>query len=109
MDRNASKSFTPFIKLTATEDETREAHLSIAPDLDLANLALQYQDMQCCDEFHSTNPSNVLQSMLQRARKEYHEISIALGRILVCKLHSVDWERLISLYNKIKSTCRSSL
>ena len=91
----------PFIKLTATEDEIREVHHSIAPEMDLANLALQYQDMQCCDEFHNTNDFNMLQSMLQRAKKEYHEVSVVLGPIHVSKPHSADSERLISLYSKM--------
>ena len=51
MNTNVSKSFTPFIKLTTTEDEIREGYRSIAPYLDLADLVLQYQDTQCCDEF----------------------------------------------------------
>ena len=37
VDRNPSKSFTPFVKIMATEDEIKEVHRPIAPDLDLAN------------------------------------------------------------------------
>ena len=32
VDRNASKSFTPFVKIMAKEDEKKEVHRSIAPD-----------------------------------------------------------------------------
>ena len=61
------------------------------------------------DNGTNTNPLNMLQCMLQRARNEYHEVSVVLCQILVCKPHSADCERLISLYSKIKSICRSSL
>eukprot|EP00795_Rhopilema_esculentum_P015885 gene15884-7217_t len=42
VDRNASKSFTLFVKIMATEDEIKEGHRSIATDLDLANVPIQY-------------------------------------------------------------------
>ena len=61
------------------------------------------------DKGTNKNPFSMLQSMSQLARKEYHEVSIVLGRILVCMPHSADCERLFLLYNKIKPTCRSSL
>jgi hypothetical protein len=51
-------------------------------------LAIQYQELQHCNEIPK---------------------GIVLGRILVCKPHSADCERVISLYNKVKSTCTSSL
>ena len=38
VDRNASKSFIPFVKIMAKEDEIKEVYRSIAPDLDLANV-----------------------------------------------------------------------
>ena len=40
----------PLDKITATEDEIKEFHRSIAPDLDLANVAIQYKDPQDCAE-----------------------------------------------------------
>ena len=109
VDRNASKSFTPFVKITATEDEIKEVHRSIAPDLDLANVAIQYQDLQDCAEIQKTDPFSMLQNMVQGARDEYSGVCVVLGRILACKPHSADCERIFSLYNKIKSTCRTSV
>ena len=107
-DRNASKSFTPFVKIMATEDEIKEVHRSIAPDFDLSNVAIQYQDLQDCAEMQKVDPFSMLQNMLQGSRDEYSDVCVVLGRILACKPHSADCERAISLYNKIKSTCRSS-
>ena len=109
IDQNASKCFISFTKFSATEKEIRAVHQSIAPDLDLANLAIQYQDLQDSVEIPKDNPYNVLQTIVKGGEKQYENLSIVLGRILVCKPHSADCERVISLYNKIKSTCRSSL
>ena len=67
VDRNPSKSFTPFVKIMATE-EIKEVHRSIAPDLDLANVAIQYQDLQDCAEMQKADPFSMLQNMLQGAR-----------------------------------------
>ena len=46
VDKNVSKSFTPFTKFTANENEIREIHRSIAPDLSLADLAVEFQELQ---------------------------------------------------------------
>ena len=95
--RNPSKSFTPFVKIMATEDEIKEVHRSIAPDLDLANVAIQYQDLQDYAEMQKADPFSMLQNMLQGARDEYSDVCVVLGRILACKPHSADCERVISL------------
>ena len=108
VDRNPSKSLTPFVKIMATEDEIKEVQRSIAPDLDLTNVANQYQDLRDCAEMQKVDPFSMLQNMLQGASDEYSDVCVVLGRILACKPHSADCERVISLYNKIKSTCRSS-
>ena len=62
VDRNAFKSFTPFFKIMATEDEIKEVHRSIAPDFDLANVAIQYQDLQDCAEMQKADPFSMLQN-----------------------------------------------
>ena len=90
----------------ATEDEIKEVHRSIAPDLDLANVAIQHQDLQDCAEMQKANPFSMRQNMLQAATDEYSDVYVFLGRILACKPLSAHCERVISLSNKIKSTCR---
>ena len=97
VDRNTSKSFTPFGKIAATEDEIKQVHRSIAPDLDLANVAIQYQDLQDCAEIQKADPFNMLQIMVQGGRDEYSDVCVVLGRTLACKPHSADCERVISL------------
>ena len=92
----------------ATEDEIKEVHRSIAPGLDLANVlkSIQHQDLQDCAEMQKANPFSMRQNMLQAATDEYSDVYVFLGRILACKPLSAHCERVISLYNKIKSTCR---
>ena len=109
-DKNVSKSFTPFTKFTANENQIRDIHRSIAPDLSLADLAVEFQELQQCNELPKTNPHTVLQNILNAGNEQYYQkVSVVLGRILVCNPHSADCERVILLYNKVKSICRSSL
>ena len=110
VDKNVSKSFTPFTKFTANENEIRDIHRSIAPDLSLADVAVEFKELQQCNELPKTNPHTVLQNIVNAGNEQYYQkVSVVLGRILVCKPHSVDCKRVISLYNKVKSICRSSL
>jgi len=108
VDRNTSKYFTRFIKFSATDEEIRDVHRSIAPDLDLASLAIERKELQNCKEIPKDNPYTVLQSILKGGKEEYDNLAVVLGRILVCKPHSADCEQVISKYNKVKSTCRAS-
>ena len=79
----------------AKEDEIKEVHRSIAPDLDLANVAIQYQDLQDCAEMQKADPFSMLQNMLQGAKDEYPDVCDVLGRILACKPHSAGCQRVI--------------
>ena len=45
VDKEVSKSFTPFTKFPANENEIRHIHLFIAPDLSLADLAVEFQEL----------------------------------------------------------------
>ena len=40
IDQKASKAFTPITNFSASEENIKEVHKSITPDLDLANLAI---------------------------------------------------------------------
>ena len=73
VDRNASKAFTPFTKFISTEEEIKSVHQPFAPDLELANLAIEFQDLQDCVDIPKDNLT-----------------------------------RVVLLYNKVKSTNRSS-
>ena len=58
-------------------------------------------------EFPEKTPKNALRYLCSFKTGAYSEISILLSRILVCKPHSADCERLISAYNKLKTQERS--
>ena len=109
IDQKASKAFSLFTNFSALEEDIRDVHKSIAPDLDLANLAIQYQDVQDSATLCKDNPYILLQNLLKKHKEEYEDLSVVLGRILVCKPHSADCERIISLYNIVKSADRSLL
>ena len=99
VDKNFSKRFTPFTKFTANENEIRDTHRSIAPDISLADLAVEFQELQQCNELPKTNPHTVLQNIVNAGNEQYYQnVSAVLGRVLVCKPHSADCERVISLY-----------
>ena len=56
VDKKVSKSFTPLTKFTANENEIRDIHRSIAPELSLADLAVEFQELQQCTELPKTSP-----------------------------------------------------
>ena len=88
---NVSKSFTAFTKFAANENEIRDIHHSIAPDLSLADLAVEFQELQQRDELPKSKPHTVLQNIVKADNEHYYQnVSVVLGRILVCKPHSVD-------------------
>ena len=110
VDKNVSKSFTPFTKFTANESEIRDIHRSFAPDLSLADLAVQFQELQQCNELPKSNPHTVRQNIVKADNEQYYQnVSVMLGWILVCKPYSANCETVISLYNKVKLIFRSSL
>eukprot|EP00795_Rhopilema_esculentum_P008999 gene8999-16642_t len=89
VDRNASKSFTPFVKIMATEDEIKEVHRSIAPDLDLANVAIQYQDLQYCAEMQKADPFQHAAKHATRSKGNYYcliaKVDLNLVYTFVCE------------------------
>ena len=110
LDDNFVESMTRVAKFEASVDDIRQVHEKVAPDIDLAMLADQFD---CQLEFnkdkysiHSKNPKAILRKIC--ATSCYNELTIVLSRILVCKPHSADCERLISAYNSIKSVSRCS-
>ena len=74
----------------------------------MATLAIEYQDLQENVNLPKDNPYIVLQSIVKGCSEKYADVALVLARILVCKPHSADCERLISLSNKVKSTSRAS-
>ena len=84
VDKNVSRSFTPFTKFTANENEIKDIDHSIAPDISLADLAVEFQELQQCNELPKSNPHTVLQNIVKADNKQYYQnMSVVLSRILV--------------------------
>ena len=62
IDDLAKESFSSFVKFSASEENIREVHASVAPDLDLLSLAQQYEDVQESN-LNKSNPKVVLQTL----------------------------------------------
>jgi hypothetical protein len=115
-------SMFSFVKFTATDDDIRNVHQSMSPDVDLADLADAYKDAQFLSQSQSspqsagqslTKTRQLLTTLCQSSNSNTQEnvspLVLTLSRILVCKPHSADCERIISAYNRLKSNSRSSL
>jgi len=106
---NGIDSIAAFSNLSATQDAIKNTHRIIAPDVSLAVLAEEYTDIQLFMLKDGTKPCP------RDVLKRLCEINVdsplvtVLSRILVCKPHSADCERLISAYNLLKSIHRASL
>ena len=121
LDSCISSMFS-FVNFTATDDDIRNVHQSISPDVDLADLADAYKDAQFLSQSQSslqsagqslTTTRQLLTTLCQSSNSNTQEkvspLVLTLSRILVCKPHSADCERIISAYNRLKSNSRSSL
>ena len=113
-------SMQAFTTFSAKPQDIRNVHKVLMPDFNLASFADEYSDIQLHleEKKSATEPKSaraVLQYLTREARASTCEknitspVAVALARILVCKPHSADCERLISAYNRLKTANRSSL
>ena len=115
-------SLSSFCNFTASAEDIQVVWNIVSPDLDLATLADQYTDVQLgLGEKPNATPRQVLQllcsghdsssgsSSKTNGTIQQSALAETLARILVCKPHAADCERLISAYNRLKSTFRSRL
>ena len=112
--RACLNSMTSFANFTANDNDIRLVHQNIAPDTDLAKLADSYKDIQLMrNSSGSVQPAatarSVLRVLCQNGEDQNNALAVTLSRVLVCKPHSADCERLISAYNLLKTNSRSSL
>lgn len=109
-------SLQSFCNFSATRDDITLVWKTISPDLNLADLADQYNSIQLGLHDKSISPRQVLHQLCNQYVKcnsadtiYQNALALTLARILVCKPHSADCERLISAYNRLKSNSRASL
>lgn len=98
IDDELFEKIEPFVKFE--KDANIEAiHSSIAPDLNLANLYLQFSDFSNQSETVGNKSLNEVITHLAKtdgSRELYKELLIVLARIAACTPHSADVERCIS-------------
>ena len=109
LDNRLNASLAKVANFSANDDELREAHEAIAPDIDLATVAEQFDYIRE-SEICSSNVKEVLKQICTISRRDnYKELATVLARIIACKPHSADCERLVSAYTMLKTRSRSSL
>jgi len=104
--RAAAAAYT-LSNFTATSEDIRAVWKLFVPDVDLAVLAQEY-DIQALSPKPS-DPRQVLRMICSSKYPSPSSLATTLARILVCKPQSADCERLISAYNRLKSSQRNSL
>ena len=94
---------------SVTDDEIKLCHKVICPDFDLLNFASSYREAAACDQLKGKKitEKNVLKSILKV--DHWRPLAVAMARIIAATPHSADVERLISYYNILKTSDRSSL
>ena len=113
-------SLSSFTSFSATSDDIRNVHQNVVPDLELAVIADEYADIQISHNDNAKLAKQVLSDLClgattitenesQLDQDQPSELAVTLSRIIVCKPHSADCERLISAYNRLKTFLRTSL
>jgi len=95
---------------TTTDEQLRQCHQLIIPDLELSDFVMSYREV--CDELQSAKPETLHpRVVIRRIHKVevWRSLTVAIGRLLAAKPHSADVERLISSYNMLKTPDRSRL
>ena len=96
-----------FISFRSNDNELVKVHEKIAADLSLPCLSEEYIDAKNIPALKSLS---LLVSVEYFSRmKEFSTLCTAYARIAACTAHSADVERVISLYNQLKTADRSSL
>jgi len=70
-----------------------------------ARKVLQYLCLQASDSERKRG----FTQLLSCTTIQHSNVAVTLARILVCKPHAADCERIISAYNRLTSTFRNSL
>lgn len=107
------ETIKPFITFSENAD-VRAVHRTVAPDVLLPNLTLQFQDICNAPElqdYRKLNLNGIIRNLSKTAesRMHYKELITVLPRIDACTPHSADAERCISANNRLKTKLRSSL
>ena len=91
------------------DDKIRLVHKVLLPDFELREVSQSLKIVLDAVQDASKLTSSQLLKLLQKNDVDYRPTCIALARIVATMPHSMDVERIISSYNLIKTTDRSSL
>ena len=106
-DEMLSSMLKKFISFRSNDNELVNVHEKIAADLSLPCLSEEYIDAKNIPALKSLS---LLESVEYFSRmKEFSTLCTVYARIAACTAHSADVERVISLYNQLKTADRSSL
>lgn len=101
----------PFINFN-TNTDIEAIHAKIAPDLNLPNLLMQFQDIAGDPKIHDGLSLTEMIAKLcdgDEGKRNFKELIIVLARIAACTPHSADVERTISADHRLKSKLRASM
>eukprot|EP00794_Sanderia_malayensis_P014618 gene14618-16132_t len=90
-----------------TNEQLRACHKVICPDLPLVDIVSEYKEASEMEQLQSLCTKPLLSCLT--SEKQYPVLTIAIACLVAAKPHSADVERLISTYNKLKTSDRSSL
>lgn len=111
IDEKLFEQIDPFVEFEKNAD-IEKIHSMLAPDVEVASLSLQFQDVANSRDImkeKSLNEIIVYLSKTEASRESYKELIIVLARIAACTPHSADVERCISADNILKTKLRSRL
>lgn len=111
IDDELFEKIDPFVKFEKSAD-IEEIHSKLAPDLEVASLSLQFQDISNNPDIVKEKSLNEIIAHLSKtdaSRELYKELIIVLARIAACTPHSADVERCISANNILKTKQRARL
>lgn len=113
VDQSLLRLIAPFVTFKREADVVA-VHRAIAPDLSLANLSHQFEEILLdleSSRFDEMNLSEILLRLRKthESRANFKEVSIVLARIAACTPNSADVERSISKDNLLKTKLRSSM
>ena len=95
---------------TATDRELKECQRIICGDLSLRDLVMEYKEATEVESLRKLNTRQFLKELALKDKDSghFHCLITSLTRIVAAKPHSADVERLICVYNKLKSNDRAS-
>ena len=110
LDATEFEGLTPLQRLCldVSDEDLRECHRVICPDQELLLFADSYRSVAALGLQHHSVAETVAK-VLQLGDPDLKLLTISLARMLAAKPHSADVERLISYYNLLKTSDRSSM